>query len=729
MQHVPLFSDFFEYALDAAQRSVLFWDTLRERGNEYLQHAAAGKPPLLKFGHELLLDGRTLEKPCNYALLRILPSGGDLPTDPALRPFVVVDPRAGHGPGIGGFKEDSEIGNALKLGHPVYFVTFFPDPVPGQRLVDVMLAEARFLELVRERHPDAPGGPCVIGNCQAGWAIMGLAAVRPELPGPILIAGSPLSYWAGAPGLNPMRYTGGLLGGSWLSYLASDLGNGRFDGANLVLNFEAMNPANTWWSKYYNLLDKADTEPGRFLEFERWWGGYFLMNREEITAIVDQLFVGNKLARGEIVSPDGKIRVDLRNIRAPICVLCSWGDDITPPQQALNWILDLYASDDDLITHGQTIVYTVHPKVGHLGIFVSGAVARKEHAGFVELLDLIEALPPGLYEMLIEDKQPGMRAAQIIPDRYVTRFEQRSIADIVALCGDREGERPFEVVRRLSETNAGLYEQLVAPMVRSMASESVAEATRRLNPLRVQRWALSDMNPMVWPIAALATAVRANRQACAADNPYRAMERDAAKAVERAMETATEARDKAVEQVFGALYANPLARTAAGLAAAPAQQPLGADPLRRELARREAQDLLASAGTGTLQDGIVRILLLLMNEHGAIDERTYRALKVVRDELPNRRRPTPAEMHELARRQALLLRVDRDAAVRGLGTIFAAPKDRAMAEAVLRKSAEVVGFRIDATPHGPIAVLLNPQEETMGTVKPIPSSTSAPQPA
>jgi hypothetical protein len=56
------------------------------------------------------------------------------------------------------------------------------------------------------------------------------------------------------------------------------------------------------------------------------------MNREEITAIVDLLFVGNKLARGEVTSYDGTIRVDLRNIRAPICVLCSWGDDITPPQ-------------------------------------------------------------------------------------------------------------------------------------------------------------------------------------------------------------------------------------------------------------------------------------------------------------------------------------------------------------------------------------------------------------
>jgi hypothetical protein len=207
---------------------------------------------------------------------------------------------------------------------------------------------------------------------------MGLAALRPDLPGPILVAGSPLSYWAGAPGLNPMRYTGGLLGGSWMTHLMSDLGAGKFDGADLVLNFEGLNPGNTWWSKYANLFDKADTEPARFLEFERWWGGYFLMNREEITAIVDQLFVGNKLARGEVTSADGKLRLDLRNIRSPICVLCSWGDDITPPQQALNWILDLYASDDDLVAQGQTIVYCVHPKVGHLGIFVSGAVAQKE---------------------------------------------------------------------------------------------------------------------------------------------------------------------------------------------------------------------------------------------------------------------------------------------------------------------------------------------------------------
>jgi Protein of unknown function (DUF3141) len=69
MQRIPGFSDVFDYAVDAAQRSVLFWDTLRERGNEYRRHNAAGNPPLLKSGYELLLDGRTLEPPCNDALL------------------------------------------------------------------------------------------------------------------------------------------------------------------------------------------------------------------------------------------------------------------------------------------------------------------------------------------------------------------------------------------------------------------------------------------------------------------------------------------------------------------------------------------------------------------------------------------------------------------------------------------------------------------------------------
>jgi len=389
-----------EYWTDAAQRSALYLDTMRKRGNIYIEHGVQGKPALLKFEHELLIDGTKLERPCNYSLLRILPDAQSAPTLDQ-RPVVIVDPRAGHGPGIGGFKPDSQVGMAMRAGHPVYFVTFSPEPVEGQLLVDVAAAEAHFIEEVQRRHP-ASGKPAVIGNCQAGWAVAALASLRPEIMGPIVLNGAPLSYWAGSAKQNPMRYSGGVLGGSWMAAFASDLGAGRFDGAHLVKNFEAGNPANTYWSKDYNLYSKIDTEEARFLDFERWWGGHFRMTGEEIENIVNNLFVGNKLARGEVVR--GDMRVDLRNITSPVVVFASWGDDITPPQQALNWIIDVWGDEKAIIEAGRTIVYTLHEKIGHLGIFVGGAVARKEHDQIVNTLEQIDRLPPGLYEMLIDDK-------------------------------------------------------------------------------------------------------------------------------------------------------------------------------------------------------------------------------------------------------------------------------------------------------------------------------------
>ncbi|HZV21620.1 MAG TPA: DUF3141 domain-containing protein, partial [Hyphomicrobiales bacterium] len=90
------------YWLDAAQRQALFWDAMRQRGNQYREHMAKEAPHVLNFEAEVLIDGRTLERPVNYALTRVIPPKG-IEINSARRPFVVVDPRAGHGPGIGGF--------------------------------------------------------------------------------------------------------------------------------------------------------------------------------------------------------------------------------------------------------------------------------------------------------------------------------------------------------------------------------------------------------------------------------------------------------------------------------------------------------------------------------------------------------------------------------------------------------------------------------------------------
>ena len=71
------------------------------------------------------------------------------------------------------------------------------------------------------------------------------------------------------------------------------------------------------------------------------------------------------------------------------------GDNITPPQQAFNWVADVYGSTEEIKARGQAIVGLLHENIGHLGIFVSGGVAKKEHAQIVAVLESIEALPPG----------------------------------------------------------------------------------------------------------------------------------------------------------------------------------------------------------------------------------------------------------------------------------------------------------------------------------------------
>jgi pimeloyl-ACP methyl ester carboxylesterase len=543
------------YLEDAKQRTFLFLETLLERGNNYREHLDQGTPPLLKFEHELVLDGHDLPEPCNYALLRLIPPA-NMPVNLLARPVVVVDPRAGHGPGIGGFKLDSEIGMAMHAGHPVYFVTFRPEPEEQQTLVTVMQAEARFIETVIARHPQSQAKPVVIGNCQAGWAMMALNALHPDLFGPLMIMGAPVSYWAGSSKLNPMRYAGASLGGSWLASLTADMGADRFDGVHLVENFEKLNPANTWWNKYYNLWSAVDTEAERFLEFERWWGGFFRMTGSEIEAIVENLFVGNRLARGTMMAGDRAI--DLRNIKAPIVVFASWGDNITPPPQALNWIIDTWGDERAIAAAGRTIIYVLHENVGHLGIFVGGDVARKEHDQLVTSLDVIENLPPGLYEMKLEAKAglEALRWEQLEPGDYTVHYEHRTMDDIRALNPEgREEEAMFSTISKLSELNASFYKTWLRPWVKLTATRQMADALGALNPMRLQRQLFSDSFPLAGFIRQQADLARAERAPISDDHPLRQLEKKIAAQISDGLNQFRDQRDArtvaSTRQLFG----------------------------------------------------------------------------------------------------------------------------------------------------------------------------------
>jgi len=627
--------DWHIYQYDAFERMVLFADTMYRSGNAALDREETALKPVLSFDYELVVDGADLDHPVNYELVRIVPPEGYPHPREGQRPWIIIDPRAGQGSGIGGMKGESQVGIALQDGHPVYFVVFRRDPEPGQTLADVCEAEAEFLRVVRQRHPTAPL-PLVTGNCQGGWAAMILAATNPDLMGPVVIAGAPLSYWAGEVGKNPFRYLAGVMGGAVPAVLASDLGAGTFDGANLVHNFEMLNPGRTYWRKHYDLFAKAD-RTDRYMDFDRWWSGFYFMTEAEIRWIVENLFVGNKLTRGLAVLNDGT-PVDLTRITSPVVVFASHGDNITPPQQALNWIPDLYKSVEDLRAKGQVIVYTLHDSIGHLGIFVSAEVATGHHKQITSVVKTIEALAPGLYEMKIEKGERGFKVT----------FEDKKIEDILALDDGREEEAEFAAVNEFSEWAVKTYELLWKPVFKSLITPDVAKDLKEIHPKRVQTALFSRKNPMLAGITRQAEEVRAQHSEIDPANPFRQLETLNADLIERGMNFWRDMRDAWMEIGFHTLYGTPWMKSYADLEPT---RPLKSDASKMQ----EVRDVLDHAKQGGYSEAILRMTIILLRASGTLRKEGLEDLDAMLHVRPPFSSMTPEVRKKMISEQSLIV--------------------------------------------------------------------------
>jgi hypothetical protein len=412
------------------------------------------------------------------------------------------------------------------------------------------------------------------------------------------------------------------------------MGGGKFDGGYLVENFENMNPANTYWAKNYNLWSKVDTEAERFLGFEKWWGGHVNLNAEEIQWIVDQLFIGNRLATAELTTSDG-VRIDLRNIRSPILCFASKGDNITPPQQALGWIVDLYEDDDDIKAHEQTIVYKIHESIGHLGIFVSGGVAKKQHQEFTSNIDLIDILPPGLYEAVLIPKTEDAPGADLASGDWIIRFEPRTLDDVRAIVQPApEDERRFAAVQRVSDINLGLYHTLLQPLVQAFANDESAEWLHKLQPAELPYEMFSERNPLMRQIAELAEQVREQRVPNSPDNPLLMLQDTMSSLMITALDGWRDFRDQSLEQIFLAVYGNPMLQALVGLQVSdesPRRRP-GLEPETIADMNERIAEIKARIAEGGVREAAIRALVYIGMGGTGLDERRFTVLQKIRAE-------------------------------------------------------------------------------------------------
>ncbi len=377
-------------------------------------------------------------------------------------------------------------------------------------------------------------------------------------------------------------------------------------------------------------------------------------------------------------------------------MFCSWGDNITPPAQALHWILDTYATDEDLLANEQTIIYMLHQTVGHLGIFVAGDVNRKAACrGRPHARDGRDAAARPVRD---DDQRQGAQPRpddELIAHRYSVKFKERKLQDIRDMGGTPKDEKPFEAAARLSEINEGLYLRYISPFVRAVANEPTAALMRELHPGRVRQHIFADkVNPAMGVVKVAAESVRKNRHQVADDNVFVGIEQTFSDTLVRSLDLFRDLRDGTQELLFKAIFEDPFVQRALGVTGK-RDTSRGDEGARRAQLAEKIEELKAREVKGGTLEAFVRICAYIHKGQPAAEERGFKALKQIYDEAHENTRKTLVEFKDAVREQTFLVRLDEQHALETLTVLLADREHRLATMHAVRRMEKAMGA-IDA---------------------------------
>ena len=342
-------------------------------------------------------------------------------------------------------------------------------------------------------------------------------------------------------------------------------------------------------------------------------------------------------------------------------------------------------------------MYTVHETVGHLGIFVSGGVARKEHSEFSSNIDLIDVLPPGLYEATFEEKSADTANPELAGGKWIMRCEQRTLDDIRAMGGNTaEDERRFAAAARISEINLANYRNFVQPWIRAAVTSQPAEWMRRSHPLRFSYDAFGGDNAAMKAVAETAENVRENRKPATEDNPFLTLQETVSKNIVNVLDKWRDSQEALSEALFLGIYGSPVLQAAVGIRPDAEVSPRpGMSPEHRERLEARIAELKSQIGSGSLRECVIRGLLHVGMSRGMVDERSLEALRRARAGDADSRL-TLAQFKMIVREQFFMLLLEPEASLAAIPKLLPASEAERRAgldviRGVLSASAELSG--------------------------------------
>ena len=308
-------------------------------------------------------------------------------------------------------------------------------------------------------------------------------------------------------------------------------------------------------------------------------------------------------------------------------------------------------------------------------------------------MDLIDLLPPGLYEAVITEADQAGDNPRLVQGRYSFVLEKRTLNDIRALgCNDAEDDRRFATVARLSEVNESLYQTFVRPALRPAVTPAIADAIREIHPNRFGFGFFSDRNPFVAAVAPLAEAIQSDRRPAAQNNPLLTLEHLASGWIETSLKLWGQTRDALAEQSFLALYGSPLLQSLVGLNAenAESRRRIERDVTREATASRLRAELESAIERGGVVEAFVRAQAYILVPTGEVDDRAFVALQEIRRGAPPEYVPDFAQFREVVRQQFLIIHLDEARAIEALPKLAATAEDRRL---VLESLHRIRGLR------------------------------------